>query len=127
MTGPVITSVLCIEDEPELREALVEDLIDYGYQVSEAASGRAGLDSILASPPDVVICDCLMPEMNGLELLSILRDEHPELGDLPFIFLSAHAGEMHGDASLKTGAFCYLTKPVEFDLLRSTIEAALAR
>ena len=118
--------VLCIEDESDIREALVEDLNDAGYQVSEAADGRAGLDSILADPPDVVLCDCLMPEMSGLALLRVLRDEHPGLDDIPFIFLSAHAGEMHADAGLETGAFRYLTKPVEFDLLRRTIEAALA-
>lgn len=119
--------VLCIEDEPDIREALVEDLSDAGYQVSEAGNGRAGLDSILANRPDVVLCDCLMPEMTGLELLGVLRDSYPELADLPFIFLSAHAGEMHADAGLETGGFRYLTKPVEFDLLYRTIEAALAR
>ena len=120
-----MTKILCIEDESDIRQVLVEELSDVGYEVVEAADGRLGLEAILQQKPDLVLCDISMPVMDGHALLETLRSDHPELADLPFIFLSALAERQHIVLGKKLGADDYLTKPVDFELLFATIESRL--
>lgn len=117
--------ILCIEDETELREDIVEELGDAGYEVFEAANGRAGLEAILAHRPDLVLCDVNMPDMNGYELLTRLREAHVEFDEVPFVFLSALADRKDIIAGKKLGADDYLTKPVDFEMLLVTVESRL--
>ena len=117
--------ILCIEDEEVLREDLVEELTDAGYEVTYAKNGRSGHAAILDGTPDLVLCDVNMPDMNGFELLTTLRDNHPEHGDVPFIFLSALADRKDIIAGKKLGADDYPTKPVDFELLLATVESRL--
>ena len=120
-----MTKILCIEDEAALREDIVEELKDAGYEMLEAANGRAGLDAILTQNPDLVLCDVNMPDMNGYELLTKLRDAHSEFDDVPFVFLSALADRKDIIAGKKLGADDYLTKPVDFEMLLVTVESRL--
>ncbi len=120
-----MTRILCIEDEELLREDLVEELRDAGHNVIEAGNGRSGLDIILQQHPDLVLCDINMPDMNGFELLTTLRKDHPEFDDVPFIFLPALADRKDVIAGKRLGADDYLTKPVDFELLHATIESRL--
>ena len=120
-----MTKILCIEDEELLREDLVEELGDAGHNVIQAANGRNGLEMILAERPDLVLCDINMPDMNGFELLTALRNDHPEFDETPFIFLSALADRKDVIAGKRLGADDYLTKPVDFELLHVTVESRL--
>jgi len=118
-----MTKILCIEDEAELREDIVEELSDAGYDMVEAANGREGYDAIVAHQPDLVLCDVNMPDMNGYELLTKLRESHEEFDDVPFVFLSALADRKDIIAGKKLGADDYLTKPVDFEMLLVTVES----
>jgi DNA-binding response OmpR family regulator len=120
-----MTKILCIEDEAALRKDIVEELNDAGYETLEAANGAIGYDAILAHRPDLVLCDVNMPDMNGYELLTKLRETNEEFDDVPFVFLSALADRKDIIAGKKLGADDYLTKPVDFELLLVTVESRL--
>ncbi len=117
--------ILCVEDEILVREDIVEELEDSGYDVLVADDGSKGLEMILAHKPDLVICDITMPHMDGFQLLEEIRGKYKLMADMPFIFLSALADEEHVIDGLKEGADNYLTKPVDFDLLKATVESSL--
>lgn len=117
--------ILCIEDEHLVREDIVEELEDQGFDVLVADDGVEGLNMILNHKPDLVICDITMPRMDGFQLLGEIRGKYKLLADMPFIFLSALADHKHVLAGLKAGADNYLTKPVDFDMLKATVEASL--
>jgi len=118
-------TILCIDDEALLREDIVEELEDEGYRVLQASDGHDGLKQILQHHPDLVICDITMPRKNGYELLKEVRGEHGISAEMPFIFLSALADKEHIVAGLKMGADNYMTKPVDFDVLRVKVKACL--
>lgn len=118
-------TILCIDDEALLREDIVEELEDEGYRVLQASDGHEGLKQILQHRPDLVICDITMPRKNGYELLKEVRGEHGISAEMPFIFLSALADKEHIVAGLKMGADNYMTKPVDFDVLRVKVKACL--
>lgn len=120
-----MSRILCIEDEPALRQVIVEELILAGYETVEAKDGMEGLSAILESKPDLVLCDITMPKMSGHELLQNLRDGYPEHADLPFVFLSALADKTDVIRGQTLGADDYLTKPVDLDILLSTVEARI--
>jgi DNA-binding response OmpR family regulator len=118
-------TILCIEDEKMVREDIVEELEELDYTVLVADDGVDGLNMILEHKPDLVICDITMPQMDGFQLLQEVRQKYKLMADMPFIFLSALADDKHVLAGLKEGADNYLTKPVDFDLLKVTVEASL--
>lgn len=118
-------TILVIDDESLLREDIVEELEDEGHRVLQASDGHEGLKQILQHHPDLVVCDITMPRKNGYELLKEVRNEHGISGEMPFIFLSALADKEHVVAGLKLGADNYLTKPVDFDVLRVKVQACL--
>lgn len=122
-----MAKILCVEDEPDLREQIVEELVDAGYEVLEAGNGVEGLAVIENGAPDLVLSDVNMPGMGGHELMKRVRDRHPELSDMPFLFLSAQADRAQVIEAKKMGADDYLTKPVDFELLLATLEARLAQ
>jgi len=120
-----MSTILCIEDEKLVREDIVEELEESGFTVLVADDGVDGLNMILNHKPDLVICDISMPRMDGFQLLVEIRQKYKLMANMPFIFLSALADEKHVLAGLKEGADNYLTKPVDFDLLKATVEASL--
>lgn len=117
-------TILCVEDEIELRSDICEELVAAGYQVDEVGNGQEALDLLRERPFDLVLCDITMPRMSGLDLLRRVRQE-PNLGDLPFIFLTALAGRQDIIAGKAAGVDDYLTKPIDFDLMLITIAARL--
>ena len=120
-----MTTILCIEDEAALREGIVEELVDQNYTVLEASHGAEGLKMILEHHPDLVLCDINMPNMNGYELQSELRENYPQFAEMPFIFLTALADKARILEGLEKGADAYLTKPVDYDMMLLTVEANL--
>ncbi|MEC9368456.1 MAG: response regulator [Pseudomonadota bacterium] len=122
-----MATILCIEDERSLRDDIVEELSDAGYKVLQAENGQQGLETILAEKPDLVLCDLSMPVMGGREMLSELRNKHPEFDSMPFMFLSALMERKVLLEGLRLGADDYLMKPVDYDVLLLKVQTALKR
>lgn len=120
-----MAKILCIDDEIDFRLDLVDYLEEQGYAVSQAGDGAEGLATIEADRPDLVICDRTMPKMSGLELLETLREKHPELDALPFIFLTALDDRRDRRAAAYLNPSKYLTKPIDFDELDGVLKALL--
>jgi len=119
--------ILTIEDDRESRELLAEALAGQGYQVLQAAEGRSGLASIAAHRPDLVLCDILLPDVSGFEIMEQLA-ARPEdgLAATPFIFLSALDDRESILRGRRLGADDYVTKPVDFDILLEIVKRRLA-
>ncbi|HZJ91682.1 MAG TPA: response regulator [Thiopseudomonas sp.] len=122
---PIEPIILCVEDEVDLREILVEEMQDAGYQVLEAGDGEDALMTLQHTRPDLILCDIAMPRMDGYQLLQHIRNRHPELADVPFIFLSAQDQVEQIISGKHAGADDYLVKPINFDLMLATIDARL--
>jgi CheY-like chemotaxis protein len=105
-----MTTVLVVDDEFDIRELLVDTLIDAGYEVIEASDGNAALARIAADHPDIVLLDIWMPGMDGLEVLSRLR-QNPDTAALPVILLTAMPADAGESAGLKLGVTHYVNKP----------------
>ncbi|WP_156410395.1 response regulator [Bosea sp. Root381] len=118
-------TILCVEDEPDLRSDIVEELVSAGYRVIEAGNGREALIKLEDIRPDAILCDITMPELGGYELMAKLRAERPELAEVPFIFLTALADKAEVLNGKNAGADDYLVKPVDYDDLLATLKARL--
>ncbi|MCM2477414.1 response regulator [Rhizobium sp. CG5] len=120
-------TILCIEDEDQIRSLIVEELEDAGFKTLQATNGREGLEMIRSKWPDIVICDITMPEMDGHQLLADIQLNHPEFSNIPFIFLTALADRENLIVGLQAGAADYLTKPIDFDILLAKITGCVTR
>jgi DNA-binding NarL/FixJ family response regulator len=118
--------ILCIDDDRAVAEMVAEDLASRGFEVAVAYDGHEGLVSILKTMPDLVLCDVNMPVMSGLELLERLNSLAPRLGRIPFVFLTAHCDRDSELRARRLGADDYVTKPIDFDVLETIINARLA-
>jgi len=118
--------ILVIEDEPEMRRNITTLLRYHDYQPIEAENGRAGLALAQREKPDLVLCDVMMPELDGHGVLQALQ-QNAELATIPFIFLTAKGEKDDLRSGMDLGADDYLTKPVaNADLVRA-IETRLRR
>ncbi len=119
-----MTTLLLVEDDARIREALHLSLADEGYHVLEAATGERALDLLAADHvPDVVLLDLMLPGMDGLEVCARIR----ERGDLPILMVTARTGPHEVIAGLEAGADDYVTKPVDAGELAARIRALLRR
>jgi DNA-binding NtrC family response regulator len=109
-----VLDILLIDDEPELRELLEEQLRDAGHKVQTAVDGRDGKDQLMRRVFDVVICDVRLPKIDGLTLLRYIRKEIPSTD---VILMTAYADVAQAVSALKEGAYDYLTKPFDVDEL----------
>ncbi|MFC6198716.1 response regulator transcription factor [Ponticaulis profundi] len=116
--------IAVIEDELEIRELIVEELEDEGYEVDTAANGREGLEMIQRFKPQLVLSDITMPELDGYGMLENLRNMKA-FRSTPIVFLSALADRRHIIQGKKLGVDDYVTKPIDFEFLLATIEARL--
>jgi len=118
--------ILVIEDEPEMRRNITALLRYYDYEPIAAENGRAGIDAARRGKPDLILCDVMMPELDGHGVLKALQAD-PSLERIPFIFLTAKGEKEDLRSGMNLGADDYLTKPVaNADLVRA-IEARLRR
>ena len=117
------TEILIVDDDPRLREVVRYALSREGYTVREAGDGRAALQSIAANPPDLVVLDVLMPELDGIEVCRRIR----ETSTLPVVFLSSRGEELDRVLGLELGGDDYMTKPFSPRELVSRIKAVLRR
>lgn len=118
--------ILLIEDNPEVRENTSEILALANYQVVTAANGKLGVELALREKPDLIICDIMMPELDGYGVLHILGKK-PETATIPFIFLTAKTENADLRKGMNLGADDYLTKPFDDTELLNAIETRLRK
>ncbi|HBL14590.1 MAG TPA: response regulator [Cyanobacteria bacterium UBA11162] len=115
-----MTKILVIEDEPTVRENIIELLDAEGFDASAAENGSVGLNLAQQQLPDLILCDVLMPELDGYGVLSALRSQSVT-ANIPFIFLTAKAAKTDFSEGIKLGANAYLTKPFTLEELLDAI------
>ena len=124
----IIRKILVIEDEPEMRRNLTTVLRLEKFQALPAENGRIGVELAKKKKPDLILCDVMMPELDGYGVITALRAD-PETVAVPFIFLTAKGEKPDIRVGMNLGADDYLTKPVaKADLLaaiRSRLERAI--
>jgi DNA-binding response OmpR family regulator len=120
------TRILVVEDDPDIAELVARYLERDGYQVDRVASGREGLDRIVAKPPALVILDVMLPEVNGLEICRLVRGNEKTAG-VPIIMLTARAEESERIVGLEVGADDYIAKPFSPNELVARVRALLRR
>lgn len=118
--------VLVIEDEPEMRRNLVTILKLEKFDPLAAENGQVGLEIARREKPDLILCDIMMPELDGHAVVQALRNE-PALAAIPFIFLTAKGEKADQRSGMAMGADDYLTKPVNKADLLNAIQARLRR
>jgi DNA-binding NarL/FixJ family response regulator len=121
-----MNTILIIEDQPPMRRNLALMLELEGYSVRTADNGAKGLELARAQTPDLILCDVMMPEMDGHTVLQSLRAD-PRTATVPLIFLTARADKADVRIGMNFGADDYLTKPVSRDDLLAAVHARLAR
>jgi len=115
-------NILLIEDNAEIRENTAEILELANYKVAVAANGKTGVQSALQQKPDLIICDVMMPELDGYGVLHLLN-KNPDLMGIPFIFLTAKAERNEFRKGMEMGADDYVTKPFTDIELLNAVEA----
>jgi len=116
--------ILIVDDEADSRKVLKEILVHWGYEVKEAADGQEALQKIVGFLPAVVIADLVMPGLDGLGLLKVLRAELPLAA---VIILTGQATVESAVAAMMEGAYDYVTKPVDPPRLKILIEKAIEK
>lgn len=119
-------TILLIEDNEDMRENTAEILELANYRVLKAENGRRGVEVARHETPDLVLCDIMMPELDGYGVLHMLGRD-PATAEVPFIFLSAKAERGDVRKGMELGADDYLTKPFEESELLNAVEGRLKR
>lgn len=121
-----MAKILIIEDSDDLRADIIEMLLLEGFTMLEARDGLEGVDVALSQLPDVIICDVMMPYMDGFEVLEKLR-AHPLTQTIPFVFLTSRAEHDSQRFAMRQGADDYLAKPFNAKELIDVIRAQLKK
>lgn len=116
-------TVLLIEDDQRIRELVASRLGDHGFSVRTASAGLAGLEDLLADPPDALVLDLGLPDVDGTDLLRMIRTGH----DLPIVVATARDDEADIVAVLDAGADDYVVKPFSAEHLAARLRAVLRR
>jgi len=119
-------SVLIIEDHDDIREGTAEILEMAGYEVYAAPEGKSGVELALKHRPDIILCDIMMPNLDGYGVLFLLG-KHAETASIPFIFLTAKSERADMRKAMEMGADDYLTKPFDDMELLNAIEVRLKK
>jgi DNA-binding response OmpR family regulator len=117
-------TIIVVEDEPDTAEMFAEMMRLNGYQVIKSYAGEPAVSLIAREKPDAVVLDIMMPDLSGLEVLRILRND-PELASIPVIVVSAKSLTSDIKHGMDAGASVYLAKPVAFMDLVAAVENAI--
>lgn len=123
---PPMKKILVIEDNQDVRENLSEILTLSGYEAITAENGKIGVEKAQKDSPDLILCDIMMPELDGYGVLHILSHQQ-KTADIPFIFLTAKAEKEDFRRGMSLGADDYIVKPFDDVSLLQTIEARLQK
>lgn len=119
-----MTTILIIEDDEDIRTEIVDMLHLEGYETIEASDGVTGLQSAFAHTPDMILCDVIMPRIDGYEVLLQIR-LNPKTWLTPFVFLTAKSEHEDLRRGMNLGADDYLAKPFDYKELIKTVQARL--
>jgi DNA-binding response OmpR family regulator len=119
----VARTILAVDDEPTLLETLAYNLERDGYRVVRAVDGREALARFRAEPVDLVVLDLMLPELSGMEVCRIIRQE----SDVPILMLTAKDSEVDKVVGLEVGADDYVTKPFSLRELQARVRALIRR
>ncbi|GHG02684.1 MULTISPECIES: response regulator transcription factor [Amycolatopsis] len=120
--------LLVVDDEATVRELLSAALRFAGFRVTSAATAREAVAAATAEPPDLVLLDVMLPDMDGFEVVRRLRERHPGSGaPVPVLFLTARDRQSDKVTGLSLGADDYVTKPFDLAELIARIRAILRR
>ncbi len=115
-------SVLVIDDEPSMREVLRLRLAQWDFEVTVAESSREGARMAEEGDPDIVVCDVVLPDGSGLDLLPVLRTE---ASPRPVVIITAHGSIDAAVEAVKRGAMDFLTKPLDYQKFRAVLDQAV--
>src|SRR2546430_2736850 len=118
--------ILVVEDDPDIAELVVRYLDKAGYPTTRLSSGRDALDAVRAKPPDLIVLDLMLPQVDGLEVCRTLR-ANEKTAAIPIIMLTARAEESERIVGLEMGADDYLAKPFSPNELVARVRALLRR
>jgi CheY-like chemotaxis protein len=121
-----LLTILVVDDDARQRELLARMLRVRGYAVVEAADGRDGLDQYYRLQPALVICDILMPEMDGLEMIGALRGAHVRAPIIAMLEIDDFQAALLLEIAMKMGADDTLLKPLETERLLRAVGSLLA-
>ncbi|MFZ6014411.1 MAG: response regulator [Bacteroidota bacterium] len=119
-------NILLIEDNAEMAENISSILQLAKYNVTHAPNGKVGVDLAQQNPPDLILCDIMMPELDGYGVLHILNKD-PDTASIPFIFLTAKADKSDFRTGMNLGADDYITKPFDGVSLLKVVEMRLKK
>lgn len=117
--------ILVIEDEPAVQTLLRKQLTAHGFQVTVANDGLDGLVKLESVKPDLMICDVMMPNLDGIEFVRAIKG-HPATQKIPVIFLTAKSDPTSLIEGINVGARFYVTKPFQLDDLLNKVRRALS-
>lgn len=117
-------TILIIEDNPEIRENITEILELASFNVVSAENGKEGILAAGKMFPDIILCDIMMPEVNGYEVLKGLK-QNPFTAHIPFVYVTASAEKSEVKLAMDMGADGYVRKPFDTKELIDTIEKCL--
>jgi two-component system cell cycle response regulator DivK len=118
--------ILYIEDNPENRMLMRRVLMAEGYIIEEAVDGQTGLQKAAESPPDLILIDINLPEIDGYEVTARLK-QLPNMLGVPIIAVTANVMKGDREKTLAAGCDGYIQKPIDIDLLPSQIESFLKK
>jgi CheY-like chemotaxis protein len=118
--------VLVVDDDPQVLRLMRVNLELEGYDVVSAPDGEEALEAVVSERPDVVVCDVMMPGVDGLTVLRNVR-ANPQTSKIPFVVVSAKAQRADVKAALDMGADKYITKPFDPQDLLDAVEHLLNR
>ena len=114
--------VLVVDDDPEVVGAVGEALQDDGYRVETATDGASALKSVLEAPPDLIVLDVRMPDLNGWEFCEIVRRQS-HTRDVPVLFLTACSEVRDQITAMQVGGSDHLPKPFRLEALRDKVRS----
>ncbi len=117
-----MADILVVEDEPDLRELIADEIECMGHSATVARDGREALKCLATKEPQVILSDINMPDMNGCEFRRELVKNFSHLGNVPFVFVSAYAERNDIADAMEVGADHFITKPIDFDSLREVVQ-----
>src|SRR5262245_45283916 len=120
------TRILIVEDDPDIADLVAHYLDKAGFMTERVSSGRDALAAIAAKPPDLLVLDLMLPQVDGLEICRMVRSEK-KTAAVPIIMLTARADESERIVGLELGADDYLAKPFSPNELVARVRALLRR
>jgi DNA-binding response OmpR family regulator len=116
--------ILVVDDDPAIVRAITVNLQSVGYETTTALDGADGLRKVVADKPDLVILDIMMPEIDGFEVLKVLKD-NPETQPIPVIMLTAFPTDENVARSYGLDSDCFIPKPFEPEVLLMVVQRLL--